>query len=344
MLEGTVNKILSGKAYYQVINAHMRIHEAMLSIWWYAFEDFCLNKDCGLSPFTSLCDYLANLGDVSKADQDGFRNSVTKMCKVTSRLRPLMSEFNHSRAKFQTSVFWLKYIELIQTVLLYIHAEREGIWSEHLTAVTAMLNVITAADHLKYVKAVVTYLSEMKALPQTALEVAEEFQQGDFVVKRACGSSPNCDAKGKTGQAGLKGVTMSIITQEKWFLILPFAAVVTSALKNMLHKDEIDMQHQEDNRATVTRETEQQKGIIETINVGMINPFTYTDSKSPINISTGLKASDGIATNLLQLTDIGKEAVKKYVESGKLNKLNLKTFLTSEKSQKAEKSKCVKVN
>ena len=68
-----MNKILSGKAYYQAINAHMRIHEAMISIWWYAFEDFCLNKECDLSTFTSLCDYLANLGDVSKADLDGFR-------------------------------------------------------------------------------------------------------------------------------------------------------------------------------------------------------------------------------------------------------------------------------
>ena len=62
------------------------------------------------------------------------------------------------------------------------------------------------------------------------------------------------------------------------------------------------------------------------VNVDMINPLTYTDSMSLINISTGLKASDGIATNLLQLTDIDKEAAKKYVESGKLNKLNLKIF------------------
>ena len=176
----TVNKILSEKDYYQAINAYMRIHVAMLSIWWYAFEDFCLNKECDLSTFTSLCDYLANLGDVSKANQDGFRNSVTKMCKVTPSLRPPMGEFNHSRVEFQTSALWLKNIELIQTVLLYIHAEREGIWTEHLTAVTAMLNVITAADHLKYVKAVVTNLSEMKALSQTATEVAEEFQQGNF--------------------------------------------------------------------------------------------------------------------------------------------------------------------
>ena len=92
-----------------------------------------------------------------------------------------------SRAEFQTCVIWLKYIELIQTVLLYIHAERECIWSEHLTAVTAILNVISAAEHLKYLKAVVSYLPEMKALRQTPSEVADEFQKGNFVVKSACG-------------------------------------------------------------------------------------------------------------------------------------------------------------
>ena len=39
----------------------------------------------------------------------------------------------------------------------------------------------------------------------------------------------------------------------------------------MLNTDDIGMQHHEENRATVTRETEQRKPIIETINVDMIN-------------------------------------------------------------------------
>ena len=76
-----------------------------------------------------------------------------------------------------------------------------------------MAKVIAAADHQKYmyVKAVVTYLAEIKALLQTAPEVETEFHQGNFIVKRACGNfsgiwtemalecSQNCDAKEKTG-------------------------------------------------------------------------------------------------------------------------------------------------
>ena len=214
-----------------------------------------------------------------------------------------------------------------------------------------MAKVIAAADHQKYVNAVVTYLAEIKALPQTAPEVETEFQQGNFIVKRSCGNfngiwtdmalecSQNCDAKGKTGQAGLKGITLKIQTQEKWFLTLPFAAGVTSAVKTMLHMDEVETHHHEDNRATVSRETEQRKVIIETVNVGMINPFTYSDTKALVNIAGGLKANKEITDDLLQLNEKGENALRIYVETGKLTKLNLKTMANTMKSHIAEKTK-----
>ena len=69
MLEGTVNKVLSGKGYYQAINAHTRMHEAMIAMWWYAFEDFCIKKGCDLSVFTRLCDCLSNLESAVKKRQ-----------------------------------------------------------------------------------------------------------------------------------------------------------------------------------------------------------------------------------------------------------------------------------
>ena len=42
-----------------------------------------------------------------------------------------------------------------------------------------------------------------------------------------------------------------------------------------------------------------------------------------MNLATSLKASEGIANDILQLTEIDKEKVKNCVESGKLNTLNL---------------------
>ena len=90
----------------------------------------------------------------------------------------------------------------------------------------------------------------------------------------------------------------------------------------MLHTDDIGMQHNE-NRVTVTRETEQRKPIIETINVDLINHFPKPDSKSLGNIATCLKASEGIANYIPQLTEIDKEEAKNYVERCNSNTLNL---------------------
>ena len=80
MLEGTVNKVLSGKGYYQAINAHTRMHEAMIAMWWYAFEDFCIKKGCDLSVFTSLCDCLSNLESAVKTDKGKCLSTVNEMC------------------------------------------------------------------------------------------------------------------------------------------------------------------------------------------------------------------------------------------------------------------------
>ena len=62
ILDGTVNKILSGRGYYQSINAHMRAHETMVFLWWSAFEDFCLSKQVDIGCFSDLNEKLEHLG------------------------------------------------------------------------------------------------------------------------------------------------------------------------------------------------------------------------------------------------------------------------------------------
>ena len=70
--------------------------------------------------------------------------------------------------------------------------------------------------------------------------------------------------------------------------------------------------------------------------------FTYSDTKVLVNIASGLKASEEITNELLQLNDQGENALRNYVETGKLNKLNLKTMANIVKSNKAEKNKVYK--
>lgn len=352
MLEGTANKILSGKGYYQAINAHMRVHEGMLSLWWTAFENYCVERDVEdeLGTFAELGENITVLNEfLITKDKAQILETLSKMRSCLSKLKTAINEFNRIRSEFKTHAFWMKYVSMIETVLLYIHAEREGVWNEHLAAVSSMIKIIAAADHHKYVKAIVTYLDDMRSLPETAPYVEEQFQHGHFIVKRAGGSfngiwtdmalecSQNCDAKGKTGQAGLKGATLKAQTEEKWFVTLPFCAAVSSAVKAMLHLDDSEIVHHEDNVATRKREVKNRQAIIETVHEEMINPFTYSESRSLVNIENGLKATEEITCDLLGIELFGENAIRSYVQNNKPCRLNLKTFTDMEKLPKANK-------
>ena len=42
LLEGTANKVMARKGFYQAVNAHIELYESMLGLWWQAFEDWLL--------------------------------------------------------------------------------------------------------------------------------------------------------------------------------------------------------------------------------------------------------------------------------------------------------------
>ena len=65
-----------------------------------------------------------------------------------------------------TAKLWLQYIEYIETLKLFIRAERSGNWSLHLVAVTRMLNLFAATSHINYAKSARLYLQLMLELPK----------------------------------------------------------------------------------------------------------------------------------------------------------------------------------
>ena len=351
ILDGTANKILSGRGYYQSINAHMRAHETMVFLWWSAFEDFCLSKQIDIGCFSDLNEKLEHLGLCLRTDKEQAVDSLKQIQESLQPVEQMMGMFNASRLDFKTHQFWLKYLEMTENMLLYLHAEREGVWQKHLSVTALLAKIIVAADHTKYTKVIVTYLEEMRNLPDTAPEVYDEFNKGNFIVKRsenrfngiwtdmALECSQNCDAKGRSGQAGLKGITLNAQTQEKWFITLPFAAAVSGALKTMLQLDNSDNMHHEDSTAIHEREKSSRDAMIGIVNTEMINPFKYSDTSELVNIDNGLRATEKVSHDLLHVEETGQTALGEYLRTEKLSKLNLKTFADIEKKPKVDKSK-----
>ena len=153
-----------------------------------------------------------------------------------------------------------------------------------------MAEYIAAVDHNKYIKAVMCYLNEMTNLQAEAPGIYEAFKRGYFTVKQysprfnticteiALECSQNCDAKGMSGQAGLKGITLNKNAKSGWFKTLPFSAGISTSIRMMVHMHNQDEFHHEDSSATKKRPCDSRDQVISTIEGSqIINQFVLVE-------------------------------------------------------------------
>ena len=79
------------------------------------------------------------------------------------------------RKKSKLFAFWDSYVEMVELLLTFIRAEREGNWSLHLAATKEMTPHFFSMDRVNYSKWLPIYLADMDQVPITAPEVQEEF-------------------------------------------------------------------------------------------------------------------------------------------------------------------------
>ena len=94
-----------------------------------------------------------------------------------------MKDFEIEHSDNPNFKLWSSYMSMVEILLDFIQAEREGNWNLHLEAFAAMLPWLIIYDHTNYAKWGPVYLAEMKNLENTAPEVYAEFMNGNFVVK-----------------------------------------------------------------------------------------------------------------------------------------------------------------
>lgn len=81
---------------------------------------------------------------------------------------------------------WLQYLEYVDTLKLFIQAERTGNWNLHLIAVEKMLNLFAATGHINYAKSARLYLQQMQQLPTEHPWLYHCFsEQGFHTVRRS---------------------------------------------------------------------------------------------------------------------------------------------------------------
>ena len=86
-----------------------------------------------------------------------------------------------------TAQYWSMYVEMVQILRRYIHAEWSGCWQAHLTEVENRIPYITAAGHRNYAVCLPLCLHDMKPLSESSPAIQEEFMQEHFAIHRTPG-------------------------------------------------------------------------------------------------------------------------------------------------------------
>lgn len=141
-----------------------------------------------------------------------------------------------------TFMFWKKYMDLLEFLLLFLRAEREGIWNLHLETLSQMLPLMAVYDHTNYMRWGVVYLTDMQELETTTPIVYNEFQRGNFTVKETEGIfnqvandfalehiNKLCKVAG-----GIVGITRTKSALDRWMLTCTDLARMANDIHNQV--------------------------------------------------------------------------------------------------------------
>ena len=235
---GSVIKIMTGKAYNKGVRALKLLMEAFSRLRLHSLAPNIKNKaDCRpfIDSVTKLREaFTTNEKDVCKVVLNDIENQSSAITEELSELR------ENGRKESATFGFWDEFIDMVEILLRFIRAEREGIWNLHLDALSDMLPYFFAYDRINYSRWSSVYLADMKSLPRVAKEVHDEFMSGKHPVKRAPGSfnqvwtdlaleqSVNRDSKVK---GGITSFTQHKEAVNRWFLTSHLRAKIVSSTK-----------------------------------------------------------------------------------------------------------------
>ena len=216
--------------------------------------------------------------------------------------------------KSRTAKLWLQYIEYVETLKVFIRAERTGNWYLHLLAVEKMLNLFAATGHIHYAKSARLYLQQMRELPSTHPWLHHCFsEQGFHTVRRSCRYWAGLwtdliieqvmmrSIKSRGGLTRGRGVTESVRLQ--WVYSMHKCAGVHDALTTATSlRHRTSEQHVELGTSRSKRDCEDLKKIQNWFD--QYEPFNQYQPKL-CSLSTGLTAADDDNVNCDQTEQVG---------------------------------------
>lgn len=246
----TTETMLDGKAYYRAVRGHQLTYEALWHIKWSMFQLWLREK--GKEDEVEVEKLAQHVADLFKKRDNSEREDI---CDAVGTLadylrgndiQDLLKEFSSHHADNPNFKLWSQYMEMIEILLDFIRAQRDGNWGLHLEAFSAMLPWFTIYDHTNYARWGPIYLADMKLLEKTAPEVYTEFRNGNFVVKRTKRRFNQVSADQATEwmnkickmQNGIIGITRNDQARDKFCITWSERSAITQDMRVLFNLDD----------------------------------------------------------------------------------------------------------
>ena len=222
----TCRQILEGKHMKRALDAHVTTVQVL----------FDLTMELFSADHAAVCEQLYKLRD------ELLEDGVDKQFLRIKHIHTTMTEFLklNMSPKFEAfvtqrkgrssmfSFFW-SYMELVETLLNFIRASRQGLWLLHLSSLEKLCGVFFCQNRLKYAQYIPEYIAKMQQLETTDPFIWHEFMEGNFCVKKSsvAFSSIGVDHaiehvnRSMKVMGGIRGITQKPAALSRFFLIAP---------------------------------------------------------------------------------------------------------------------------
>ena len=254
-----------------------------------------------------------------------------------------------------TASVWCSFLHMVQILLDFARSVKLGDWNLHLQSTENMLPWMFGYDRPNYARFLIYYLVTMQKLPETHPAIHQQFEQGNFSVRRQHGKFnkiPSDQAieqtinKDQKCAGGTIGYSTFEGTVQRWVLTSHVAAKCQSNMEEFLGLSEANSVTKDLARKRIVFDEECVVRSYDLIVEGGGTPFK--ENTSLIHVSSGLECGADIEADMVNTENKGEEAMCTFIanriESAEedlyapIPKLMLKTF----SAMKAKKSCCIK--
>ena len=132
----------------------MLAYESLWRIRWRMFLRWSAkNQEKALEDLQNIVSPVVELFRMrEKPARESFQTSVSNLESYiqNQNLTNLLNQFDAFMSSSKNYAFWLSYMKMVETLLNFIRAEREGNWQLHLESFAALLPWLVVYDHNNY--------------------------------------------------------------------------------------------------------------------------------------------------------------------------------------------------